>query len=119
MTDRILPPEDWHRLHGMDLANVLQYLPPAETTVIVVEDDAGAIVGCWATFRVHHAEGVWIAPEHRGKTSVARRLWRRMRAVVTERGASSVITAAMDPAMDALLKKRATSLPQEYVVCLQ
>jgi hypothetical protein len=119
MTDRILPVEEWPRLAGTDLFTVLPYLPASETTIIVVEDDDGTIVGCWATFRVHHAEGVWVAPAYRHKVSVARRLWRRMRQVILERGAESMVTAAMAPEIDALLAKRAQALPQEYMLCLR
>lgn len=119
MTDRILPPEEWHKLAGTELGPALAALPPERTAILVVEDDAGQIVGCWALVLWYHAEGVWIAPAHRGKTSVARRLWRGMRALAQGVRTPTVITGAADPAMHALLRKRATALPQEYVVCLQ
>lgn len=93
-------------------------LPAERTWVIVVEDDTGAIVGCWALFTVCHAEGLWIAPAHRGKASVGRRLWRRVWDVVRGTGSRSFVTAAIDPQIHALLSNRAVALPQEYVVCL-
>ncbi len=122
MTSRILPRAEWSRLQGMDLANVLTYLdaPTVETQIAVVEDDAGAIIGCWAALRVIHAEGVWIAPAYRGRPGVARRLWRQMGVIAAGFGVQSVVTAAIDDQTKALLdRQRAIPLPQEYVLCLQ
>jgi hypothetical protein len=119
MTTRELPSAEWPKLAGMDLANVVGYFPPDATHIVVVEDD-GVIVGCWAAFQVWHAEGVWIDPAYRGKGSVALRLWRRMRALILGHGATSLVTAAMTPEIHTLLqRKRATRLPQEFMLCLQ
>ena len=120
LTDRILPPDEWHKLDGRDLSRVLALLNPANTQIVVVENEAGAIVGCWASVLILHAEGVWIAPEYRTRTSVARRLWRRMRDLVLASGARAVVTAADSPQITTLLDRQgAQPLPQEYVLCLQ
>jgi hypothetical protein len=106
----------------MDLEHVLAYLhdPAVETQIAVVEDEQGEIVACWAAIRVIHAEGVWIAPAHRQRVSVVRRLWKRMRRIGEGFGVSSVVTAAMDDTTKALLtRRRAVPLPQEYVLCLR
>lgn len=118
-TDRILPREEWSKLADTALVTALMALPPDRTSVFVVEDDAGAIVGCWTLFSVLHAEGVWIAPEHRKRTAVARRLWARMRAAVRGQGSRTFVTGAISPEIHALLAKRAVQLPQEYAICLQ
>jgi len=116
LTDRVLPPSEWSRLSGMDLSTVVDRLDPESTTIVVVED-GDQIIGCWALVTMLHAEGVWIDPAYRGRVSVARRLWRGMRACVRLRGRRAVITGANQPVIHMILK-RATPLPQEYLLCL-
>ena len=116
LTTRVLPPEEWDRLTG-EIGAVRDQLPPDRTTVLVVEDD-GAIVGCWALLTIYHAEGVWVHPAYRKRTSVARRLWVGMWALVQSLGAESFVTGAHAPEIDALLRERGTLLPPEYVLCL-
>lgn len=74
---RVLPPEEWPRLAGTELEALWPKLDPARAQVVVVEHEA-AIVGAWAVFPIVHVEGLWIAPECRGKVGVARRLHRAM-----------------------------------------
>lgn len=122
LTDRILPPDEWARLGetDADLGQILQWFRPERTRISVVENESGQIVGCWAAVQWWHAEGVWIHPAYRQRVSVARRLWRQMRAIVMGDGEGAVITGAADPMMTALLtRQRATPLPQEYVLCLR
>lgn len=95
MQTRILPREEWHRLAGTELETVIPYLP-ASASVIVVED-GDQIVGCWSVFEQTHVEGVWIAPEYRGRGSVARRLIATMVETARARGAQTVWTAAVTP----------------------
>ncbi len=104
MTTRMLPPSEWGRLAGSELADVADVIAPASTSVLVVEDDAGQIVGCWALVTILHAEGLWIHPDHRGRTGVARRLWAGMRRLVTDRGVRAVVTASMNPVITHLLE---------------
>jgi GNAT superfamily N-acetyltransferase len=73
VTSRILPLAEWGRLGETELPKVLPYVKPEDAQIVVVEDD-GRIVGCWAVLRIVHLEGVWIAPAYRGRGSVARRL---------------------------------------------
>jgi N-acetylglutamate synthase-like GNAT family acetyltransferase len=117
MTTRILPPEEWERLSGTELGEVWPILPPACTKVLVVEDTDGRIIGCWALMNLYHAEGLWIAPDHRGKGSVARRLIRDMSKELRELGATTVITAAIDPAIVGYLERMgAEALPASYAM---
>ncbi len=76
VTTRILPREDYGRLAGTELEAVREQLPES-ASVVVVEDD-GEIVGCWALMPVLHAEGVWIAERERKRGRVALRLLRAM-----------------------------------------
>jgi hypothetical protein len=71
MNARILPPEEWSRLMGVDVAApVLRYADPSQVTVVVVEDDAGKIVGCLPVLRISHLEGLWVRPGHRNGTAL-------------------------------------------------
>lgn len=93
MTSRILPPDEWPKLAGTELEAVWPVLN-ADATVLVVEDE-GRIVGCWAILTYVHVEGLWIAPAYRKQASVGRRLWFGMLAAVRRLGADRVITGAM------------------------
>lgn len=116
MTTRLLPPAEWDRLQGTELGPVAQILPET-ARVIVVEDEAGAIVGCWSVFQVVHVEGLWIAPANRGKGSVARRLLVEMRKQARDFGARAVMTAAITPDVRALIESVGGSqVPGEHFV---
>jgi hypothetical protein len=114
VTTRILPPEEYPRLAGTELELVWPTLP-MDAAVVVVED-GGEIIGCWAAFLLAHVEGVWVAPAHRGKTSVARRLLGGMRRALAEHfGASGAITGAMsDEVRGILAGLGATKLPGDH-----
>jgi hypothetical protein len=84
---RELPPEEWPRL--LDLGDGLYaetgVLPvPAHNRILVIEDPTGGIVAYWGLFTVVHVEPVWIAPAHRQRISVVRRLWEGMRDLLTQ-----------------------------------
>lgn len=73
MTSRLLPREEWHRLTDTDIPSIVPYADDAQ---VVVVERGDRIVGAWAVLRVVHLEGVWIAPEYRGRGTVAARLLR-------------------------------------------
>lgn len=78
MTTRTLAPTEWpERLRGTLLEDASRQLP--HDAVVMAVEDAGRLVGCVALFPVWHLEGVWIAPEQRGRVGVARRLVRAIR----------------------------------------
>lgn len=104
MTRRLLPREDYGRLVGTELEAIAPHLP-ADAEVLVIEDEQGAIVGCWSAFSLLHVEGVWVAPEHRGKTGVARNLLQGMRQIARRRGAQAVNTGSVSPDVSAMLRK--------------
>ena len=118
MRSRLLPPEDWGRLGGTELASVVDRLNPETTQVLVVETSEGAIVGCWALLTILHAEGIWIDPAYRRTGAVARRLLRAMRVAVTNTGAGSVVTGSCaDGITDLLQRLGAKPVPyQEFVL---
>lgn len=114
MTTRILPPEEWHRLNGTEAEAVWAQFDPARVTVLVVESE-GAIVGTWVLMNVLHAECLWIAPAHRGRTAVARRLWAFMQRTARAIGVPAVATAALTDDVRRLLDHvGATKVPGDH-----
>ena len=115
MTTRILPVDEWPKLAGTELERVWPVLSPDDARIVVVEDANGQIVGCWAAIRYVHAEGVWIHPTHRGKSSVARRLMRGLRAAASEFGATAVMTTACTADVaDLVAHFRGAKLPGDH-----
>lgn len=116
---RVLPPEEWPRLAGTEAETVWPLLSPEQAQVLVVEDGA-TIVGVWVLMRLVHAECVWIAPDHRGRGSVAKRLVRFMRERALAWGAKTVLGHPTDPAVASLIEKlHGRRLPgQPYVLPL-
>jgi Acetyltransferase (GNAT) family len=120
MTSRVLPREEWDRLAGTELESVLDaaLAADAEMLVLIVEDGE-QIIGCWALLQCWHAEGLWVAPAHRGKAAVARRLLRLAASVAERIGFRSVCTAALTPDVTKMLDAVATRLEgQHYVLRL-
>lgn len=95
MTTRFLPPEEYGKLAGTELESVVTMFPP-DTKIIVVED-TGRVVGCWAMPRYLHVEGLWIHPAYRKGAAVGRQLVRAMRAEARRAGDPVVLTAALTP----------------------
>lgn len=117
MTTRVLPKEEWHRLHGTEAETVWPHLLPDSTEVIVIEDDAQQIVACWVAMRVTHAECLWIAPSHRGRFDVMRRLLSAMRSRVRAWGGTTFVTAALDDRVRGLIERvGGTRLNAEFFV---
>ena len=81
MTSRILPREEWDKLKGTEAELVTL---GTTSTVVVVEDDEGQVVGCHVLQAVLHAECLWVHPDHRKKAAVARRLWWSVRNVAQQ-----------------------------------
>lgn len=114
MTLRTLPASEWDRIPSdAALSQVIGLCRPDQIEVLVVEHD-GQIVGCWAFLTIVHAEGVWIHPDHRGKSSVARRLWTGMQTLLRGK-VSAVVTGAADDTIRALIEgHRGEALPPLY-----
>lgn len=117
MIVRSLPVGEWERLRGVcELGDAVPFMDPSRATIMVVED-GDRIVGCWALLTMEHAEGVWIHPDYRQKTSVARRLWRFMQQLARERGVTRVQTGACEPVIAALLERHgATKLEMDSYI---
>ncbi len=116
MTTRILPPEEWSKLAGTEADAVIPHLATLHAQAMVVEQD-GAVVGSWLLIPMWHAECLWIAPAHRGKSSVGRRLLRGLRAAATTLGIDRVWTGSMDVGTTRLLAHYgAAQMPGEHFV---
>lgn len=104
MTHRILPREEWAKLAGTEAGAFAPLLPPDAASVLVVEDN-GQIVATWALVSMLHAEGLWIAPSHRGRFGVVKRLLSGMRAMARSIGATSVQTASVSPDVTSFIER--------------
>lgn len=94
ITAHVLARSEWHRLAETDLPlDVWNRLDPASVEIVVVEDD-GVIVRCWATMACRHVEGFWARADHRGKAGTLRALFLQMRSVLKGLGATVVVTQA-------------------------
>lgn len=114
MTTRLLPPADWSRLQGTEAEQLYPLLNPATAGVVVVED-GDRIVGCHVLMWVLHAECLWIHPDHRGKSSVARRLWGTVQRTARAWGVHALMTAACDDTVRGLLAHAgAAQLPGDH-----
>lgn len=119
MIARLLPSEEWPRLVGTEAETLWPTLDPARATIVVVEH-GDQIVGCHVLFTVLHAECLWVHPDHRGRTSVPRRLWAAVQEEARAVGANGLITGAHDDRVRALLAHvGATKIPvEQYVIPL-
>jgi hypothetical protein len=100
-SSRLLPRAEFGRLAGTELEAVAPVLPPDAHVVVVEQGDQ--VIACWALIPTFHCEGLWIAPEHRGKGRVAGRLWEAMRTLCRSLGIRTVATASLSPDVDRLL----------------
>lgn len=112
ITTRELPRDQWSALSALDceLAQAWPGLPLG--TIIIIAELDHQIVGCWSLMPQWMAEGVWIAPDHRGRSSVARALLRQFRQTAEFRGIVSVFTGCVTDQVLSILKGlKAAALP--------
>lgn len=102
MTWRILPRAEYDKLAGTELETVWPVLPSEH--YIIVAERGGAVVGCQALWPQWHLDGLWIAPGDRGRTSVARRLWRAVQLTASALGIRVAWTSATDDRVRHLLE---------------
>lgn len=112
MITRILPPAEWERVPE-HLREPMRHMDPKLVRLVVVEE-LGDIIGCVVLAHTVIADGVWIAPPHRGRASVARRLLAGTRIVAeTEFHGDGLVGHGSTPEMVTILKKMgAVELPQ-------
>lgn len=101
---RLLPSEEWPRLEALGPAWPAMDPETNNVRVIVVEQD-GQIVATVVALRVVHVHGLWIAPSHRRSRGVWTRLWMGLRRVAQDWRVPAVLTEALPPGMDEIVKK--------------
>lgn len=100
---------------------MLDQLPPDGFTVLVVESEAGEILGCWGFGAVYHLEGLYVAPSERNRGRVIRRLLHAMRAQLVGLGVSAVMTTSVsDLVTDIIVRQGGQARPgTSFVVPVQ
>lgn len=114
MTTRELPREEWGKITEADGGREIlaAAAPHTQIKVVVVEDEAGRVVGSWLVYPAVHVEGLWIAPDHRKRASVLGRLLSGMRRAADGFGVTQVLTQSLAPEVDDLLSSYgATMVP--------
>ncbi len=81
-----------YRELSIDEWNLLKTVPPFDTKatpapesarVIVAQDnESGELVAYWFVFTAIHVEPAWIAPSHRHRPTVVRKLWNAVRGLL-------------------------------------
>lgn len=104
MTSRELPPGEWSKLNGTEAESIWPNFDPANTRVLVVEQD-GEIIGTWTLLRVCHAECIWIHPDHRLKGGVGSRLLKGIRKLAKDWGARRIVTGSVTEQVTKLIAK--------------
>lgn len=99
---REAPAAEWPRIGA--LAGWAAVPDPTMARVVVVEE-AGQIVGAWCLLTAIHLEGAWIAPSHRCRVGVVRRLVAGVFEILRVCEARVVYTAAVDPDVGRLARK--------------
>lgn len=109
ITSHILDRSEWHRIAETGLpVDVWSRLDPATVQIVIVEED-GVIVRCWATMAVRHVEGFWCRPDHRARPGTLRTLFVAMRALLHSLGSTAVVTQAETPDIVKLLESAGAS----------
>jgi hypothetical protein len=117
MTSRILPTDEWGKLDGTELGEVVKAGAMPTRAEIVVVEDGGQIVGCWALMPYYHCEGIFVAESHRGKSSVQRKLWSGMMRLAKRHGATALLTGCIHDRVRRLLEHAgAVKLPGETYI---
>lgn len=104
MTARFLTlPDDAGKLVGTPWEGLQP--PPETTSLLVVEDESGVVVGTWSLAILPHLEGFWVDPGHRSRASVVRALLTYMFRHLQKAGVDTVLTHAPGQHIDDFLTR--------------
>lgn len=119
MTVKILTtPASWARInpHG-ETGRWLPLLRPGLDRIVIVEDDAGEILGQCALIATLNAHGMEIVTAHRGKAAVLRALLDGLGAAAAAAGFASWITSVSRGPMRTMVQRLAARrLPDTFVI---
>lgn len=73
LVSRLLPPAEWGRLSGRELATVLPHVPERDVQIVVIED-GDQIVAYQAVLRLPFLGGLWVDPAYRHRPGIWRPL---------------------------------------------
>lgn len=99
LTTRVVPREEWAvRFAGTDLGVALAVLKDQDMPDVIAfcVEDGETLIACWSLVRMWHAEGAWIAPDHRKNLGVGRHLLTAMREQAEGLGAPVILSASED-----------------------
>lgn len=122
MTARVLPLEEWPRLSttesfGLTMGDgrqFWQHLPSDGSVQVFVVEDGGEIVGTWSLLQMWHAECLFVAESHRGRSAVGKALLSLMQASIAQKALQGVCTGAQSGAVEMMLQK-VGAMPLPYV----
>lgn len=112
---RVLPAEEWPRLAQTGCSLVPMQSAAHRGGVVVVEQD-GEPVGTCLVLTAVHADGLWVAPAHRGKSGVLRQLMRGIAEAARAFDVSAVLVSATNPDVAAAIAARGEALPGRLVL---
>lgn len=103
---RLLPHDEWNRLAEIGPFKDAQVLPdPLFASVIVLENEAGEIIGCWMTTPIMLLEGLWLREDQRGNRRSGRELLQGMLQFLQEYQVKTAITVIQEPEIEVIAKK--------------
>lgn len=107
MRTRILSPEEWGKVEGEGLSDLLLRCKPENIRVVAVEDGDGSVVAQVAVLNMAHFEGLWVRQDKRGNAGIWRALLRQAFAVPASMGEEWILGAAADgdEKMDGVCRK--------------
>ena len=108
MKSRILPEAEWSRLSDSTYA---MHLDARRGHFVVVEDEAGEIVGRLMFVLVPHAEELWIAPAHRKRGAVMRHLLNALHEAGEMFGVEAIVGGARSHEMHAVITEHLHGTP--------
>jgi len=93
-----VPPAEWAaRLSHIEPFKTHGFPNPALCKVLCAVAPNEEVVAAWWITLAWHAEPVWIAPEHRKRPGLIRRLWERVRQELIAEGADVAFGIITDP----------------------
>ena len=70
MKARILPRDEWDKIDGMPISELLEFCRPEDVRIVVIETDSGEIAATTTMLRMTHMEGTWVSARHRNAGTV-------------------------------------------------
>lgn len=102
---RVLPFAEWWRLGGTELDHLSGLDQEPEGVRVVVVEQEGELVACWASVTAMHVEGLWYRPDKHHSSAVGRALLEEMTRLLQSAGATEVLTLAVSEEIEAMIAR--------------